>query len=296
MTADVSTLRPPREQAADTLIGTLFELNEPGETWTHGFDYERDMVLSPVDVPACHDLGLDPRTPQSLKAFASSYPQAFAVDVDCLFRPDETWRAMLTAEVQKGLERRLSAKLAYEWWTGTLTTAAGTDSPFLADVSADLLLHVSGALTPWVVGTTVATDVTDLAVSKLGRIVQLSSAIVGGEKLMIHAPIEVVAEWCENYRVVRNKAGKLVTQVGQHYVVTDAGYPNTGPANASAVSGKAWVFVTGACAVRRTPIEVMPSSALEGLDRSNNRITFTAQARGSVVDNSVIRAAFRVTL
>lgn len=293
MPAATSNLHPPREIAADTFLTSAFDLSEPDEHWSGGFEFPKAPVLSAADAAFCHDESDHDVTAGSLGGSGVAFPRQYRLHIDCLYRPAAEWAAEMTSEAQAGLERQFSSLLAAEWWTGALAAADSNASPHL-DAVAGLLVPITGALTEWEVGTTVAGDVDETPIEDFWDAVEMVAAARPGERLMFHAPIGLVGRLYERLAVVRGAGRKLVTAVGEHYVVTDPGYPRTGPGGAAATAGKAWVFVTGAVAVRRTPIEVSPVSPAT-MNRATNRMLVSATAWGSAVDNGVIRAAFHVT-
>lgn len=292
MQAYTSNQRIPRPVADDTLIAALFEITEPEDRWLRGFNFERDLTLPVEDWAFCHDDDEDFPTDESVNArpaAGESAPRGYRAAITCLGRPESGWAEAMSAEVVAELGRRFSAALAHEWWTGTNDNTV----PYLSK-PAGLLFHNNGALDPWQVGTTVVGDVDALNEDDLGLIVEISSRARPGDQLMIHAPIALVHRWLRDQECIRDRSGRIATQIGLHRVVTDPGYPRTGPGGATAVAGTAWVYVTGACGFRRTAPEAI-GDAWSNFDRSNNRWGAQALAYGSVVDNGSLRAVFKLS-
>lgn len=288
MPAYTSSHRFLRPTADDTLIAALYEAPEPDERWTAGYAFEQDASL-PVEAWAfCHDED-DPVavSTNSRAVNGESAPVGFRVALTCLGRPSEEWANALSAEVVAELGRRFSAALAHEWWTGTENGTA----VYLAK-TAGLQYYADGALADWDGGTVVG-DVDTMDENDLGTLVEVVSRARPGDQLMIHAPLALAHRWLRDMECVRDRSGRIVTQAGQHRVVTDPGYPRTGPGGAAAVDGTAWVFVTGTCAFRRTAPEAI-GDVWSNFDRRTNRWGAQALAYGSVVENGTFRAAFKL--
>lgn len=289
MPAYTSLQRFPRPTADDSLIAALHELTEPEERWTAGYAFEQDLTLPVEAWQFCHDED-DPVavSTNARAANGESAPLGYRVALTCLGRPAEEWANALSAEAVAELGRRFSAALAHEWWTGAEINTV----PYLAKPTG-LLYYADEALSAWEVGTTVVGDVDVMDENDLGTIVEVVSRARPGDQLMIHAPLALVHRWLRDMECVRDRSGRIVTQVGQHRVVTDPGYPRSGPGGAAAVAGTSWVFVTGTCAFRRTQPEAI-GDVWSNFDRRTNRWGAQALAYGSVVENGTMRAAFKL--
>ena len=151
-----------------------------------------------------------------------------------------------------------------EFWTGTLTQAAGTGNNYLTNASS-------------------VTDLTPGTVPSITRAIQiLEDALAGagfGGQGMIHAMPQAIP----NFLGARRVGPQLLT-VADNIVVPGSGYTGTGPvgnANATPPTGQTWLYATDLVSVRIDKAQVFPDNFQEALDRGYsgqpNRITFRAE-------------------
>lgn len=110
---------------------------------------------------------------------------------------------------------------------------------------------------------------------------------------IIHIPASVVP-FLRAHKLIDKEGNELYTPTGNRYVVGH-GYPGSGPANAAASTGTAWIFATGPILVARSNVNMVPESVAEGINRNINNITVRAQ-RSYAVGFSCSLLAIRVDL
>lgn len=145
------------------------------------------------------------------------------------------------ARARRALEANESAHIASEFWLGTLSTAEAWDNQHLAaggDVTA-----LGAALQPR---------------RAMGVLEQGLATLQGNRRGMIHTTPDVLSRWAADSVVRRD--GNLWLTPHDHIVVTDAGYPGSGPAGQAKAAAATWAYVTGLVTVRLGPVEVIPST------------------------------------
>lgn len=92
---------------------------------------------------------------------------------------------------------------------------------------------------------------------------------------LIHVPSSV-APFLRSHKQFVEDGGKLYSPGGSRYVV-GRGYPGSGPANAAAAAGEAWIFATGDMVLARSNVIMVPETVAEGVNRLVNNITIRAE-------------------
>lgn len=110
---------------------------------------------------------------------------------------------------------------------------------------------------------------------------------------IIHVPTSVAA-YLKAHKLLEYRDDAVYSPTG-HRVVIGTGYPGSGPANAAAAAGEAWIFATGPMMVARSNVIMVPETVAEGVNRLVNNITVRAE-RFYVVGYSCALLAVRVDL
>lgn len=92
---------------------------------------------------------------------------------------------------------------------------------------------------------------------------------------VLHVPFELLS-YLYRFRLIREVNGSYVT-AGGIKVVGGCGYPGTGPANAPASAGEAWLFATGPLVLVQSPLFFTPDKFAESVDRNLNNVTVRAE-------------------
>lgn len=97
---------------------------------------------------------------------------------------------------------------------------------------------------------------------------------------IIHVPVNLVS-FLKAHHLLEVQGDELYSPSG-YRVVAGNGYPGTGPANAAAAAGEAWIFATGPMLIARSVMMMVPESVAEGVNRQLNNITVRAERFYSV--------------
>lgn len=165
----------------------------------------------------------------------------------------------LEGRATRGLEAYTSKLVAHEFWTGEIAKTDGLPNPVLSgpntvDITGE---YAPGALAP------------QAAVAALMQ----ALADNGMGDGMIH---------CSRYVGIRLPDAWRNEQTMQDHgfvVVSDAGYPGTGPTGQAGVN---WMYATAPVNVRLGAIELIPEEIRQSIDRASNTITYRAQRVGGV--------------
>lgn len=98
---------------------------------------------------------------------------------------------------------------------------------------------------------------------------------------VIHVPYSVVAFLMAHKLLENNGSDELYSPSG-YRIVAGHGYSGSGPNNAAAASGKAWIFGTGPLLVARSNVMMVPETVAEGVNRKINSLTVRAERFYSV--------------
>jgi hypothetical protein len=249
--------------------------------WQAGLEWE-DTLCEDVDatLPDCGDVSPTPvKAPAGGPSFRVSDPFTIYGSYTCSTggrRASDAFdiaRARLLANEDRGVER--------VFWTGDAT--AGDVTPSLADGDP-----VAG-ITP--------TDLTPgggaaNAGVALGLLEGAMAGCVPGAGV-VHVPFKAASVLASKYLVL-DEGGRMMTQAGQT-VVMGAGYPGTGPANASVAADEAWLFGTGQVKVWKGDVFMTPDLFPQAMDRTLNDVTVFAE-RTYAVAFSCCLFAVRMTL
>ncbi len=171
----------------------------------------------------------------------------------------------------QGRARRLmeaceSKLIAREFWTGAQAKASGWPNRFLASEDSDVL----------------SPDGTGF--SALQALACLEAGLGEcscGARGMIHATRQTVLLWSQN-QLLRREGGLTLT-INDTIVVADAGYDGSSPLGAPPADGAIWAYATGMVQIRRGPVNVVPDSFSEALDRQLNTIDFRSERLAAVI-------------
>jgi hypothetical protein len=90
---------------------------------------------------------------------------------------------------------------------------------------------------------------------------------------VIHVPVKVLPT-LDAWGLVKGTNGVLKTLNG-NLVAAGAGYPGTSPSGVASATGEAWIYATGAVAMRRGDVKIAPLR--ESIDRRNNTVEMIAE-------------------
>lgn len=183
-----------------------------------------------------------------------------------------------------------SALMAREFWTGDITTLAGTDNFYLENGDAvDLGFASIEQALPWLqqnVGN--GWDVSPgIAQNYFGR-------------YMVHAPKNVVSLWLANGDVRRE--GSLILDHYDNIVVADAGYPavfDAPPGNGEAGTLAAMIYVTDPVVVRRdSSLRVLPdpNDYAAAMNRDENLVEWRVERMVAAYTANCLHASLLVGL
>lgn len=168
----------------------------------------------------------------------------------------------LEARARRMLEAIQSYEVANELWTGSLrdSTSAGTypmDNLVLTDATSDTL-----------------TDGPTSEVAALGCLEYALGVSTRGARGMVHMTTQLLTHLVAEGVVVRD--GNLwVTPTG-NIVVADAGYDGSGPGGVLATTSQ-WMYGTEMIQLRLAAVEIAQGDIGQALDRSVDRLAYTAQ-------------------
>lgn len=162
----------------------------------------------------------------------------------------------VVARARRNLQASESYHLAREFWKGELaaTQPGWGDQPILADPASDVL--TTGAATP---------------LAAFACLEQGIAEAQRGGRGMIHCTPQMLTYWQSLY-LIRPSGTLNVSALGT-VVVADAGYDGSGPNGEAPTDGHQWAYGTGMVQVRLGPVQIVPGSEAEAVDRSDNTIT-----------------------
>lgn len=227
--------------------------NETGDRWELGFTYLPE---------SCGTGGVADPCDNATKTIDAN-PTTVEFDPFVVWAGDKCSSFGFDAHDFPGRARRLleaceSFQVAHELWTGDLAQAQGFPNAFLASTASDEVS--SSAVTP---------------IIALSCLEQGLAECACGERGMIHATRQIVSIWSQN-QMLRREGGLTLT-INDTIVVADAGYDGSAPDGSPAADGSIWAYATGMVTVRHGPVDVVPGSFAEALDRSVNTIEFRAE-------------------
>lgn len=97
---------------------------------------------------------------------------------------------------------------------------------------------------------------------------------------LIHVP-EILMPFLVDKRLATDINGELYSPSG-HRIIVGHGYIGSGPDNAAALPGQAWMFATGPMLVARSNVMMVPETIAEGVNRNINNVTVRAERFYSV--------------
>lgn len=156
------------------------------------------------------------------------------------------------ARARRIMEANTSRLLAHELWTGELADLDGSPNPRLAGADTTVL---SGTLAP------------QKAVAALVQ----AMADAGMADTMLHTNRNVGIQLPDGWRNEETLAEQGFC------VVSDAGYPGTGPTGQAG----SWMYATEIVNVRLGEVELIPGQFRDSVDPASNTITYRAQRVGA---------------
>lgn len=153
-----------------------------------------------------------------------------------------------------------SYQIAKEFWGGAQAQSSGWPNNYLTEPA---LLNV--------VATTAQTPS-----AALNLLEQAIADTSGGQQGMIHCTRQLGSALSELGNTFHTLNGLTVTYTGT-VICMDAGYPGTGPTAHSLGGSVQWAYATLMPTVRRSPIDVVPGTLDEAMNRSTNLITWRAE-------------------
>jgi hypothetical protein len=249
---------PPRREPVYSLVLAAEVLGAVQEgDWVDGWRFRPEgCAIGDAVAAADCDLGWDAAPdPAASPALVEGDPIAVRVAEQCSALG---WQAVDLAErARRALRAVESHQIARELWSGTIAAAESAPTFFLADDAADQL--TTAAVAP------------ELALGALEA--GLGNCGVG--RGMVHANVLTLAAWVAA-GAVRREGGLWVTPMG-HVVVADSGYPVAGASQTA--------YATPMVQLLLGRVDVVPGSAEEALDTSNNTLRFYAwRMAGWLVD------------
>lgn len=193
------------------------------------------------------------------------------------------WQAIdYAARATRQLEAISSSLIEYDFWTGT-------------QVPTNQTLARSTPNTPYANGKGILGSGAVSAVRALGWLLDALTYGPSGRGT-IHATQAIVDAWVLNGSVIR-VGDHLETATGGHFVAAGQGYPGTGPVGAAAPTAEqAWAFATsGQVRLKVSPIELLPPTLSEALDRADNTIRFRGKQMYLADWDGAVSAAVLVT-
>lgn len=192
----------------------------------------------------------------------TSWPFLVWASDECSTFSTRDWQG----RARRALEASQSHQIAAEMWTGAITKAQADtpSSPFLADSST-------------ITGSAQITDLRDVALLEAW-----GAACSQGQRLMIHMSPYLFLRYVEAAGDAVQPAGNLIVTALGNLVVTDSGYPGTGPDGEDPDSVE-WAYVSTLVQVRLDTVEMLPRSLTDARDlasavnRADNTITVWAQ-------------------
>lgn len=276
----MTIFREVRAQEAARQPGGLFSAARPapqGETpedWANGLAWRTERCVSYEGVPLCAEPGDGEESPNTVEYHQ---PTQFRVYDEC---------TTLNGELDTGrVERQADAILGYvaarELWDGPLTVADPYDSPQGTGLTNNYLSKTGAA-------TVIGSDAYE-RYDALVRLEQAARDAARGQQVYLHVPLAALPD------TGLTKVGDvLYTQHGS-VVVTDGGYPGTGPGASAPTETLTWAYATGPVQLRWTRLDPLVAPA-ETLDRATNRRRVWANRLFAVTFDPCVHFAIRVAL
>lgn len=278
MTAPLAA--PPRVG----LLSVARPIDQPEREWVNGFSFEPEAcsgagvydpcvtgpdVTTAVPVPA--NRAVREFTPFPVRAYDRCSTFGWAA---------RDWQGRAT----RALLAQQSFQLEKELWRGDLARSAGWSNPFLASLDTDVVAT----------GATVEQGLACLDAS--------STSCNSGQRLMIHAPRQIVIAWSA-LNFLRYEGGLILT-ANDNIVVPGAGYDGSGPPGiiggppTPAATGSVWAYATDIIEVRLGEVHLYGGPTPQGTNRTTNVFTTTAERLAAATWNGccLLAASMNVTL
>jgi hypothetical protein len=172
-----------------------------------------------------------------------------------------------------------SYQIAHEFWTGTQARASGWPNAYLAEPALN----------------SVITTTPQTPAAALNLLEQAIADTTGGQAGMIHCTRQLGSALSELGNTFHTIDGQTVTYLGT-IICMDAGYPGTGPSDHALGGTVQWAYATLMPTVRRSPIDVIPDTLDQALDRATNKITWRAERLAVVTVSPACIVGCPVTL
>lgn len=197
--------------------------------------------------------------------------QAFTVYADIECSPVGNYWEEAVARATAALTNGEARAVERVFWTGDADTPSGANVyPHLAanssvyDDTTEVLLQPAA--------TTIVTGAVDI-VEAIGLLESELAECYGGVGV-IHAPRAALAHMAANHLL--EKSGQMLRTVGGTPIAFGAGYSGTSPAGETPAAGTAWLYATGAVALRRGEVFIT-SDRTAALDRNVNTLRLFAE-------------------
>lgn len=252
------------------LVASARPVEEAERDWAQGFRYEPEACgASGIYDPCEMGSGLSIAVPdnQPVREFMPYVVRAY--DRCSSFG----WASRdFEGRARRALLAYQSFQIEKEFWSGTLARAQGWENPYLTHLDSD-----------------VVTNGPQAASKALACLEGAAGECNGGQRLMIHAPRQVVAGW-SFLNLLRYESGLILT-ANDNIVVSGAGYDGSGPQGApdgdptAAGDNSTWIYATDIVDLRLGEIRIAGapnlqangSRAWSGTNTTTNVITTVAE-------------------
>jgi len=248
---------PPRI----SLLTSAITISER-ERWESGFSYEPEACGegNTATWDPCTNPDLDNGV-QSGAVDVETFAIAAVDSCSSFGSAARTWKD----RAQRKLAACESNLIEAELWSGAIARSSGWANKYLTHLDSDVLSDL---------------PIED-AVQALACLEQALATCNCGSRGMIHATPQTVILWAQGGGLRRE--GNLILTINDTVVVPGSGYDGSGPQQAvdgapvPAADGSVWAYATGMVHIRMSPIEIIPNTPDEAMDRSANRLTYWAQ-------------------
>lgn len=252
---------PPATPPRYSLLAAAQVLDN-GDRWEGGIAWTPESCGASGVLPGTCEIQTDREAPASPSRQVSNPFYVWAADECSTFgHAARDWQG----RARRQLEATQSFQIAHELWTGDITGAeqeVDVQSPFLADENT-------------VVGTVPATGDPVLDIPLVEAWAMKCSQ---GRRVMLHMSLAVFTAYVNavGQPGVTITGSVAITALG-NVLVTDAGYPGTGP-QGEADTGDEWVYASPLVQIRLGPVEMLPETLddARGLAASIRRPVNTA--------------------
>lgn len=175
---------------------------------------------------------------------------------------------------QRILEAVESFETAREFWLGTQSITSSwpnfslANNPAVIDVGGGSAQTVGAAL-----------DLLEQGIAHQGK----------GARGVIHCTAQLGSAWSQLGNVFKNVGSNLIQTYRGTVIIPDAGYPGDGPTGQPPGTGGQWAYGTLVPTIRKSQVEIYPSTLQEATFRTTNYIEYRAvKLVGVTVDPAVL--------